>query len=164
MTNTSSSSIASTYSGYPSLSASGTLLGLWSRYDPLARPHFSFLVYLFTTDRLTCVLFTPFRMENNTLSNATAATQPRLYGIVQTYIQKQLPRNIHPAFKALRDREEATTTLPQIGFTAEQVVHLQAEQEQESRIKRVGAEKDGQDNDDDDVSLCAHLEASAVRG
>lgn len=103
-------------------------------------------------------------METNTLSNATAATQPRLYGIVQTYIQKQLPRNIHPAFKALRDREEATTTLPQIGFTAEKAVHLQAEQEQGSKIKRVGAEKDGQDNDDDDVSLCAHLEASAVRG
>lgn len=73
-------------------------------------------------------------MENETLSKATATTRPRLYGIVHTYIQKQLPRDIHPAFKALRDREEAATTLPQIGSNEETTSPLPVERERGSRV------------------------------
>ena len=57
-------------------------------------------------------------MENDTSDEATALTRPRLYGIVQTYMQKKLPRDIHPAFKALRDREEAAIISRQLPSTA----------------------------------------------
>ena len=85
---------------------------------------------------------------------ATLATRPRLYGIVQTYIQKQLPRDIHPAFKALRDREEAAITLPQITVTGDTTLPLQVEQT--SRIDQIGAGRDNDDRDDlddDDLPL-----------
>ena len=87
-------------------------------------------------------------MENETLSKATVVTRPRLYGIVHTYIQKQLPRDIHPAFKALRDREEAATALPQIGSIEQAKSSLQVEREQASKI-------DNKDDDDDDLPLYA---------
>ena len=56
-------------------------------------------------------------MENETSHEVTAVTRPRLYGIVQTYMQKKLPRDIHPAFKALRDREEAAIISRQLPST-----------------------------------------------
>lgn len=87
-------------------------------------------------------------MENETVSRATAPTRPRLYGIIHTYIQKQLPRDIHPAFKALRDREEAAATSPQISSIEGATLPLPLEQEQRSRIDPVGGNRDG-DNDDD---------------
>lgn len=86
-------------------------------------------------------------MESETLSKASAVTRPRLYGIVHTYIQKQLPRDIHPAFKALRDREEAATALPQIGSIEQATSSLPVEREQTSRIDVVGENKDDVDDD-----------------
>lgn len=83
-------------------------------------------------------------MENEQLSEATAVTRPRLYGIVRTYMQKQLPRDIHPAFKGLRDREEAATTLPQIGPVEEATSPLAVEREHGSRV-----DDDGEDGEDD---------------
>ena len=82
-------------------------------------------------------------MENDVFSKATALTQPRLYGLVQTYIKRQLPRHIHPAFKALRDRAEAATTLPQIASTQETT------QEQISRVDTVGGNNQDDDGDGD---------------
>ena len=84
---------------------------------------------------------------------AAVATRPRLYGIVQTYIQRQLPRDIHPAFKALRDREEAAITSPQITVTGDTTLPLQVEQG--SRVDQIGAENDDDDCDDDDLPLYA---------
>lgn len=94
-------------------------------------------------------------METHSFSKATAVTRPRLYGIVHTYMQKRLPRNVHPAFKAVRDREEAATILPQIGSTEQGTLPLQAEQEQGSRIDQVGGYKNDDDDDDDDLPLYA---------
>ena len=91
-------------------------------------------------------------MNVNASAPAAVATQPRLYGIVQTYIQKQLPRDIHPAFKALRDREEAAITSPQILVTGDTTLPLQVEQG--SRLDEIGAGKDD-DHDDDDLPLYA---------
>lgn len=82
---------------------------------------------------------------------AAVATRPRLYGIVQTYIQKQLPRHIHPAFKALRDREEAAITSPQITVTGDTTLPLQ--REHGSRIDQIGTQKDDEEEDDDDLPL-----------
>lgn len=90
-------------------------------------------------------------MESHTFSKANAATRPRLYSIVHTYIQKQLPRDIHPAFKALRDHEEEAATSPQIGSTEEKTLPLLAEQEQPSRVDHFGVFKDY----DDDLPLYA---------
>ena len=69
-------------------------------------------------------------MENETLNEATALTRPRLYGIVQTYMQKRLPRDVHPAFKALRDREEAAINSLQSLPTGRMTLPLRARQEQ----------------------------------
>ena len=89
-------------------------------------------------------------MNIQTPDPAIVATQPRLYGIVQTYIQKQLPRRIHPAFRALRDREEAAITSPQIIVTENTTLLLK--REHGSRIDQIGAEKD-EDEDEDDLPL-----------
>ncbi len=92
--------------------------------------------------------------ECNISKKADASTRPRLYNIVQIYIQKQLPRDIHPAFKALRDREEAATILPQIGSTEETVPPLLAEQEQKPSTNQVGVNRND-DDDDDELPLYA---------
>ncbi|CAD6583586.1 MAG: hypothetical protein ASARMPREDX12_001310 [Alectoria sarmentosa] len=93
-------------------------------------------------------------MESDASSEAAAVTRPRLYGIVHTYIQRQLPRDIHPAFKALRDREEAAATPPQIGSTDETTLPSLAAREQRSTPGRLGRnDVDGDDDDDDDVPL-----------
>lgn len=90
-------------------------------------------------------------MEDGTPSGSTAITRPRLYGIVQTYIQKQLPRDIHPAFKALTDREEAAATLAQVCSTDEETaLPVSMEQEQRSGINQIARNKD---DEDDDVPL-----------
>ena len=96
-------------------------------------------------------------MEDDGFSQPTATTRPRLYSIVHTYIQKQLPRNIHPAFKALRDREEASTIVPQICFTEETTLPLLAET-QRSGIDQVDGKKKNDDDDDDDLPLYALLQ------
>lgn len=93
-------------------------------------------------------------MENDTPLRATAVTRPRLYSIVHTYIQKQLPRDIHPAFQALRDREEAATTSPQIDTTKEKTLPLLVKPKQGSRTDQVCENQDG-DEDDDDILLYA---------
>ena len=82
---------------------------------------------------------------------AAVATRPRLYGIVRTYMQRQLPRDIHPAFKALRDRQEAAITSSQITVTEDTSLPLQVEQG--SRLDQVGAIKHDDDYDDDDLPL-----------
>ena len=79
-------------------------------------------------------------MDIHASPQAPVTTQPRLYGIVQSYIQKQLPRDIHPAFKALRDRQEAASTSPQIIVTGDTTSPSQAERG--SRIDQIGTEED----------------------
>ena len=93
-------------------------------------------------------------MENDTPLRPTAVTRPRLYSIVHTYIQNHLPRDIHPAFRALRDREEAATTSPQIDSTEETTRPLLVKPEQGSRMDQVCENQDG-DEDDDDMPLYA---------
>lgn len=90
-------------------------------------------------------------MDIGTSDPAAVATRPRLYGIVQTYIQKQLPRHIHPAFKALRDREEAAITSPQIIVTEDTTLPLQ--REPGSRSDQIGTEKDEKEEEDEDDDL-----------
>ena len=85
-------------------------------------------------------------MDNHAFSEATAIPRPRLYGIVQTYIQRQLPRDIHPAFKALRDRGEAATVSTQIRSTEEATLPLSAEQVERSRTEQVDGNKDDLDD------------------
>ena len=87
-------------------------------------------------------------MESATCSPATPGRRPRLYGIVHNYIQKHLPRDIHPAFSALRDREEAATSAPQRASTQEASFPLLAERGQVSRADHVGGNSDGSDHDD----------------
>ena len=79
-------------------------------------------------------------------SNTPAVTRPRLYGIVHHYIKTQLPRNIHPAFKALRDRE-----VPSSNDTA---LHSQV---QTPRIDAVSGSGGGDEDADDDFPLYAVL-------
>ena len=88
-------------------------------------------------------------MENDTSTKATATKRPRLYSIVHTYIQKQLPRDIHPAFKELRDREEVDSTLPQINYPEETTSSSLVEQESKNDL--VGGYK--KDDNDDDLPL-----------
>ena len=96
-------------------------------------------------------------MEYDTSATAIASGRPRLYGIVQTYIQKQLPRDIHPAFKALRDREEAAITSPQIPCTEDPTSPLL--EQRGSRIDPVLGDKDDDGgDDDDDLSLYANFQ------
>ena len=90
-------------------------------------------------------------MENEPSSEATPFKPPRLYGIVHAYIQNQLPRDIHPAFKALRDREEAATLPPQIRLPEEITLISATEREHESQMDQMSPNKD----DDDDVPLYA---------
>lgn len=80
-------------------------------------------------------------MEVDTPANLITITRPRLYGIVQTYMQKKLPRDIHPAFKALRDREESAVTLPEIACTGEATLPLPVTQEHTSENEQVGGTK-----------------------
>lgn len=94
-------------------------------------------------------------MENERLPEATFNTRPRLYGIVHTYIQKQLPRDIHPAFKALRDREEAATTLPQIGAVEEATLPLPVGREHRFRV-------DGDYDGDGDLPLYAAFQGKIL--
>ena len=89
-------------------------------------------------------------MESGASSEAAAVTRPRLYGIVHTYIQRQLPRDIHPAFKALRDREEAAATPPQIGSTDETTLPSLTTRERRSTRGRLGRNDVDDDDDDDD--------------
>ena len=46
-------------------------------------------------------------------------TRPRLYGIVETYMRKRLPRDGHSALKALGDRRETLAAPPQIPSASE---------------------------------------------
>ncbi len=102
-------------------------------------------------------LYTPSVMENNANSEAIAITRPRLYGIVQTYMQKQLPRDIHPAFKALRDREEAATTVSQISCAeGKYLPSLAEERDERSGDEQVGGSNEEQGYDEDDVPLYAN--------
>ncbi|KAF4631369.1 hypothetical protein G7Y89_g6765 [Cudoniella acicularis] len=57
---------------------------------------------------------------------AVPPARPRLSGIVETYVRKRLPRGIHPAFKAVRNREEASTAISQIPLRDE--AHLDREE------------------------------------
>ena len=91
-------------------------------------------------------------MENELSSEATPFTRPRLYGIVHIYVQNQLPPDIHPAFKALRDREEKATLRPQIGLTEEPAMTPTTEREVEPQQVQSNPTKD---DDDDNVSLYA---------
>ena len=92
-------------------------------------------------------------MENELSSDATPFTRPRLYGILHTYIQNQLPRDIHPAFKAFRAREERATLRPHIGLTKEPVMTSATEREKESQKIQSISTKD--DVDDENVPLYA---------
>ena len=96
-------------------------------------------------------------MENDAASNAAAMGKPRLYGIVNTYIQKHLPRDIHPAFKALRDREEAASTSPQIYISEDAALPLRAEKVQTKSADQLGESKE--DSDEDDLPLYAFSHA-----
>ena len=87
-------------------------------------------------------------MENEISDKATAVTRPRLYGILQTYMQKRLSRDVHPAFMALRDREEAAVSSLQLPSTSRTTLPLRAMQEQTSRN-----EQSGESVDDDDLPL-----------
>lgn len=89
-------------------------------------------------------------MEHHTFSKATAVPRPRLYNIVHTYIQKQLPRDIHPALKTLRDREEAATYPLQSRSTQETIRPILAEQGQGSRVNQAVRNQTNDDDDDDD--------------
>jgi hypothetical protein len=83
-------------------------------------------------------------------SLASPPRRPRLGGMVETYMRKKLPRGIHPAFNAVRNREEATTALAQIPVHDETGLCL-VRQEQRP-------ENDQVDPDDDDgLSLYATL-------
>ena len=86
-------------------------------------------------------------MEADTPTNNIAIKRPRLYGIVQTYIQKKLPRDIHPAFKALRDREESAVTSPQTPCTGEATLSLPVTQEHTSENDQVRGTKGEVDGD-----------------
>ena len=85
-------------------------------------------------------------MENKPSSETTLLTRPRLYNIVHTYIHKQLPRDIHPAFKALRDSEEEATLSPQIGLTEEPTVSLATKREGDPQKVQTAPTKDDDDN------------------
>ena len=87
-------------------------------------------------------------MEDETSDKDTAVTRPRLYGIVQTYMQKKLPRDVHPAFKALRDREEAAVSSLQLPSTDGTTLSLGATEEKTS-----GDEQIGEIVDDGDLPL-----------
>ncbi|KAF6218288.1 hypothetical protein HO133_005634 [Letharia lupina] len=91
-------------------------------------------------------------MENDTSTNPAGVTPPRLYGIVGAYIQKQLPRDIHPAYKALRDHGEVVTISPQLRSTEETTLPSLAEQDQGIRIDQVSGNKDDV-NDEDGLPL-----------
>ena len=93
-------------------------------------------------------------MENKPSSETAPLTRPRLYSIVHTYIQKQLPRDTHPAFEALRDREEEATLPPHIGLTEDPAVTLPTKLEEEIEIVQSTPKKDD-DDDDDDIPLYA---------
>ena len=84
-------------------------------------------------------------MDKDASAPAVLSTRPRLYGIVQTYIQRQLPRDIYPALKALRDREEAAIASPQLLITGDTTLPLI----HGSRIDQIGAVKDHDEHDDD---------------
>ena len=91
-------------------------------------------------------------MESDIASEAVdsaAATRPRLYGILNTYIQKRLPQDVHPAFKVIRDREEAAVSLPQIHCTEQTTSPTVAEQEERLGTSQV----DGIKDEDDDLPL-----------
>ena len=87
-------------------------------------------------------------MDIETSGKDNAVTRPRLYGIVQTYMQKKLPRDVHPAFKALRDREEAAITSLHLPSTDATTLSLGATQETTS-----GNEPIGEVVDDGDLPL-----------
>ena len=89
-------------------------------------------------------------MEDDNSSGTTAVTRPRLYGIVHTYMQKHLPRDIHPAFKALRDREEASIVPPQLHPVEHATWPALTTQAQISRIDQVSEDKADDGDDDDD--------------
>ena len=86
-------------------------------------------------------------MENKPSSEPARLTRPRLYSIVHTYIHKQLPRDIHPAFKALRDCEEEAPLPPRTGVTEESAVTLATKREEGNQIVQIAPTKD----DDDDI-------------
>ncbi|KAH9224701.1 hypothetical protein DL95DRAFT_516944 [Leptodontidium sp. 2 PMI_412] len=52
-------------------------------------------------------------MNGDSLASPRRPTR-RLGGMVESYVRKRLPRDIHPAFTAVRNREEAATDLVQI--------------------------------------------------
>ena len=100
-------------------------------------------------------------MENKPSSEATLLTRPRLYSIVHTYIHKQLPRDIHPAFKALRDSEgEEATLSPQIDLTEQPGVTLATKREGKTQTVQTAPTKD--DDDDDTIPLYAAPQEIAI--
>ena len=92
-------------------------------------------------------------MENMPASETAPLTRPRLYSIVHTYIHKQLPRDIHPAFKALRDCEEKATLPPQIALAKDPAVALATKRKEEIQTIQINAPQ--KDDDDDVISLYA---------
>ena len=86
-------------------------------------------------------------MENKPSSEPAPLKRPRLYSIVHTYIHKQLPRDVHPAFKALRDCEENATLPPPTGLTEEPAVTLATTREENTQKIQIAPTKD----DDDDI-------------
>lgn len=108
-------------------------------------------------------------MEDDTSTNPAGVTPPRLYGIVGPYIQKQLPRDIHPAYKALRDHGEVVTISPQLRSTEETTLPSLAEQDQGIKIDQFSGNKDDV-NDEDGLPLYVvsrgrcHFMADSVKG
>ncbi|KAH7336195.1 hypothetical protein BKA65DRAFT_552859 [Rhexocercosporidium sp. MPI-PUGE-AT-0058] len=65
----------------------------------------------------------------------------RLGGVVESYVRKRLPRDIHPAFTAARAREEAATDLIQIPVEDETRL-VSVRQEQRPEPEEVDADND----------------------
>ncbi len=70
----------------------------------------------------------------------------RLGGMVESYVRKRLPRDIHPGFTAVRVREEASTALVQIPVHDETQLVLVRHEEH-------GPEPDEVEADNDKLSL-----------
>lgn len=68
-----------------------------------------------------------------------------LGGMVESYVRKRLPRDIHPAFTAVRNREETTTGLVQPPVSDERRLAL-VRQEQKPEPEEIYP-------DDDELSL-----------
>lgn len=50
--------------------------------------------------------------------------RPRLSSIVETYVRNRLPEDTHPAFKAIKDHDEASAAIAQITLNGEPSLDL----------------------------------------